>query len=188
MLFIIIGAFAFILMFIYDFNQIRENKIPFINSFFIIGVIILTACSIFLIFKDIIKESYSVINIIGIIGSIIFLILMIFALFINLPAKKTYVEANNKNETISTGMYSLCRHPGVLAFFFCYFFFYLAIKTQTMLIAWLVWSALDFIYAIIQDCIIFPKTLSGYDEYRKSTPFIIPDLNSIRCFFGKKSG
>jgi protein-S-isoprenylcysteine O-methyltransferase Ste14 len=188
MLFVIIGVFAFFLMFLYDLNQIKENKIKFLNSFFIIGILILTVCSVFLIVKGIIKEAYNIFNIIGIIGSIIFFIFMFFALFINLPVKKTYVETGDKNITITTGLYALCRHPGVSAFFLCYFFLYLATKTQAMLFAWLVWSLLDIIYAFIQDCYIFPKTLSGYNEYRKNTPFLIPDLKHIRSFFGKKSG
>lgn len=188
MIFVFLGAFSFVLMIIYDFNQISKNKKTFLNSFFLLGVFILIVCTLFLL-SEFFMINIGILNIIGIVGGLIFLSIMIFALFFNLPVKKTYgkdkTENSVKNQTVTTGLYSLCRHPGVLAFFFCYFFFYIAVQTKAMLYAWLIWSAFDVIYVIIQDKYIFPKTLSGYHEYKESTPFLIPNLKSIRSFLRK---
>lgn len=189
MIFVFFGVIAFIFMLVYDFNQIRENKLSVLNSFFFIGVFILTSCTAYLLINGIFKASYSVLNIIGITGGLIFFILMIFTLFFNLPIKITYVmtEKKEKNSTITTGMYALCRHPGVLTFFLSYFFFYLATEKQAMFFAWLIWTMLDIIYVYIQDRFIFPKTLFGYNEYCKTTPFLIPNLKSLHRFFGNKT-
>ena len=47
----------------------------------------------------------------------------------------------------------------------------------------LLFSLMDLIYVILQDIWIFPKILNGYEAYRKTTPFLVPNYRSIsRCF------
>lgn len=188
MIFVFLGSFSFVLMVLYDLNQLRRNKNSFLNSFFILGFCILFICSVLLL-SDLFNRDITFINITGFVAGLIFLTVMIYALFFNLPFKKTYNHSKSKNDiknqTITTGLYALCRHPGVLAFILCYLSFYIATQTKAMLYAWLIWSALDIVHVAIQDIYIFPKTLSGYDEYKKSTPFLIPSLNSVRRFLGK---
>lgn len=82
---------------------------------------------------------------------------------------------------ISTGSYGLCRHPG-------FWWFSIAVvilgarnlAKSTMLIPTLItifiMIAADLLLILIQDCYTFPRILTGYDEYRKAVPFLLPDM------------
>jgi hypothetical protein len=80
-------------------------------------------------------------------------------------------------------MYALCRHPGVIWFFFLYLFLFLSTGTKVMLQAWIVWTVMDIIHIYVQDKWIFPKSLCDYQVYQGNTPFLIPSIASIKkCF------
>ncbi|MEG0755259.1 MAG: hypothetical protein RR450_02585 [Oscillospiraceae bacterium] len=55
-----------------------------------------------------------------------------------------------------------------------------------MLWAFLLFTAADVLYVVIQDRYIFPKTLSGYADYQKTTPFLIPTPTSLRAMLRKQ--
>ena len=42
------------------------------------------------------------------------------------------------------------------------------------------YSFLDLLYVIFQDFWTFPRTFTGYDAYKDSTPFLLPSAASIR--------
>ena len=83
---------------------------------------------------------------------------------------------------MTTGVYALCRHPGVWGFFFMYLFLFLASGNELMLFATIVWTTLDVVHVWIQDVYFFSKTLVGYEDYQKTTPFLMINAKSVaRC-------
>lgn len=178
---LVIGSFAFVCLIVFDFNKIY-GKYNALNAFFAIGVGFLIYASITLI------THYPADFAVQLVYQILFALMsalsglfMLYALFGALPFTKTYVEVNDNN-VIDTGVYALCRHPGVWGFFFMYFFAFLASGRFIVLIACLVWTGLDIIHVWLQDIIFFPKMLKGYPEYQKSTPFLLFNSQSIqRC-------
>jgi len=182
MIYITIGVLAFLLFIIYDINSIiMKNK--YLNSCFFLGFLLLAAATI-----GIVITSWDLIIIdllrMGIYGTLaaIFLFLLIYTLFFALPFKNTYVETKSNPEVCQNGIYALCRHPGVLWFMGFYIFFGLALKVPLLISAAVIFSVLNLFYVIFQDQWTFMKIFGNYDTYKLDTPFIIPNLKSIkRC-------
>lgn len=110
------------------------------------------------------------------------LMMITFALFINLPFRKTYVNTGVGDKLIKTGLYALVRHPGI--YWVALFFFSLVFisKSYIMLIAAPIFVFLNTALVIVQDKYFFPKMFTGYDEYQQETPMLVPNRRSIRAF------
>ena len=178
MTYILIGCLAFILFLIFDLNKLNRYY-KHLNLSFILGLSLLLFCTIALLVID---DKNWVLPFLKIgAGFIAFLslLMLIYTLFGAMPFKQTYIETK-RNTVIRTGMYALCRHPGVLWFFLFYLFLGLAAGSKLILVAALVWTSLDIIYVYIQDRWIFPGTLEDYDLYQKNVPFLIPDSASVK--------
>jgi len=117
------------------------------------------------------------------------LLMITLALFINLPFRKTYVEAGVGNKLVKTGLYALIRHPGVYWVASSFFSLVLVSKSSLMLIAAPVFVFLNTVLVIVEDRYFFVKMFDGYREYQKETPMLVPNRKSIRAFLNsmKKS-
>lgn len=110
------------------------------------------------------------------------LFMIMLALFINLPFRKTYVEAGVSNRLVKTGLYALVRHPGVYWVATFFFSFVLISRSSMMLIAAPVFVFLNTAFVVIEDKYFFVKMFKGYTEYQKETPMLIPNRRSIKAF------
>ena len=110
------------------------------------------------------------------------IMMITFALFINLPFRKTYVDPGVGDKLIKTGLYALVRHPGV--YWVALFFFSLVAisKSHLMLIAAPIFVVLNTVLVIMQDKYFFPKMFEGYDEYQQEAPMLVPNRRSIKAF------
>jgi protein-S-isoprenylcysteine O-methyltransferase Ste14 len=187
MTYLITGCLAFAFLVVFDFNKIKL-RISFLNTLFALGSGLLLISSIMLLIDT--PRDFDV----PILGVVFFSLLsmvsglfMFYALFGALPFKKTYVEVTH-NKVIDSGLYALCRHPGVWGFFFMYFFAFLASGRWVVLTACILWTGFDILHVWLQDVYFFPKMLEGYDQYQQTTPFLIFNPQSLqRCAntFGK---
>ena len=109
----------------------------------------------------------------------IFLALLIHALFFALPAGDSYARQAAKRRACTTGVYALCRHPGVLWFAGLYLCLWAAAGLP--LAAAAAFCALDVLLVIFEDLVVFPARLEGYDDYRRTTPFLLPNRGSLRA-------
>ena len=105
---------------------------------------------------------------------------LIYCLFFALPFSDTYTAPEQGRQVCRSGVYALCRHPGILCFFVMYLFWGLAALPTRLLLQGMVWSLLNLAYAWFQDRVTFPKTFSDYPDYRQEVPFLIPTPASIR--------
>ena len=105
-----------------------------------------------------------------------------FALFINLPFRKTYVDTGVGDKLIKTGLYALVRHPG--AYWVAMFFFSLVFisRSYIILIAAPIFVVLNTALVIMQDKYVFPKMFESYDKYQQETPMLVPNRRSIKAF------
>lgn len=182
MLYIVMGLLAFLLFVAYDINSVTaKNKI--INSFFFLGSFLLIMATVGIIissFQDI-KWDWPWLSIFAIMA-VVFLSLLIYTLFFALPFNETYLKSHTSATVYRNGFYALCRHPGVLWFVGFYFFLWLTLKIPLLLAAAIIFSCCNFGYIVFQDNWTFTRVFSDYHEYKKQTPFIIPNLQSIkRC-------
>jgi len=182
LIYMILGCLAFVFLVIFDLNKIiLFNKI--FNLFFPIGIVVLGISTVAILFGDF-ESFYVSIYLRWFFGlmSLISLLLMLYCLFLALPFAKTYQELEKENTVIDTGVYALCRHPGVIWVFLFYVFLGLASAKVMMLGAALVWNAMNVLYVFVQDRFIFPQMLTGYQSYQERVPFIIPNADSIRNY------
>jgi protein-S-isoprenylcysteine O-methyltransferase Ste14 len=180
MIFISFGCLAFIFLYIFDFNKIIFWHKD-LNICFAAGVALLAVTTMGILFSS--HKSFEAPVLLELffgLLSIIALLLTLYSLFFALPFGKTYIDVEKRAPVIDTGMYALCRHPGVIWFFFFYLFLWLASGKIVMMWAGIIWTVMDIIHVYVQDRWLFPKTLNGYEQYKRKIPFLIPSLGSIK--------
>ena len=118
------------------------------------------------------------------IGAMCFLALLIYTLFFALPFEETYCEDNKLRAAYTEGMYGVCRHPGVLWFagaYLCMWGMFGGWKQGIYFLLMIFWN---YLYIIFQDLWTFPQTFFNYREYQKTTPFLMPNRDSIKkCLY-----
>ena len=177
-MFLIIGCMSFVVMCLGDIFYLKTNN-RYVRLFFPLGLLCCLASTFYFCIKSnfLLYRSLPII-IVFIVFSIIFLFLLIYSLFFALPSTDTYSVNGTIKKTCDNGVYALCRHPGIIWFSL----FYLSLWGAG-LVPWyisLIFSVENLIYAIVQDIYIFSKTIPRYNEYKKNTPFLIPNINSIK--------
>jgi protein-S-isoprenylcysteine O-methyltransferase Ste14 len=102
--------------------------------------------------------------------------LLIWSVFLEIGIEKRKRKLGPA-DTVVSGTYSLCRHPG----FWWFTFFLVSMGALKDFSAYfptiLLMIAFDLLLIVIEDCYTFPKVFRGYDDYKKSVPFLIPRLN-----------
>ncbi len=122
-----------------------------------------------------------------VLGWVLFVIsapLLVVSLFTNLPFYRTYVRAGVGERLVTSGLYSLVRHPGVPALTLLLAAVLLVSRARLMLAALPVLVGVDIALVYIQDRFIFGRMFAGYAEYRRRTPMLIPNRQSISDFIG----
>lgn len=167
------GAVAFGLFVLYDLNQIGDNR-KIIRFFFPLGIVILLVLSIVIAAysRPVTDLSLGLRLVFGALAAAS-MAMLCYTLFFAVPFDAAYVKGS-KQKLETCGVYGMCRHPGVLFLAGTYLFVALALNKQDLLIAGAVFSVYNVVYVVIQDLLIFPKIFEGYEEYRRSTHFLLP--------------
>jgi protein-S-isoprenylcysteine O-methyltransferase Ste14 len=110
------------------------------------------------------------------------LTMITFALFVNLPFRRTYVDTGVGDKLIKTGLYALVRHPGV--YWVTAFFFSLAFisKSSLMMIVAPIFAVVNIALVIFQDKFFLIRMFEDYDQYQRETPMLIPNRRSFKAF------
>lgn len=109
--------------------------------------------------------------------------LLLYTLFAALPAGGSGMlppDGASLRPLVDTGVYALCRHPGVLWLGGFYLFAWCAAGGRALLAAFVLFTGLDVLYVWWQDRVVFPRSIRGYCEYRQTTPFLWPTPASLR--------
>lgn len=180
---LLIGFMGFILFFIYDYNSYHWRK-DWGKWLFSIGNGFVALATVLMVYEQLhYVNSHPAQLLIGIAMAIGFFTLLMYTLFYALPFELTYVELTDRIPIVNTGVYALCRHPGVLWFFGAYSSLALVFPTLSMLFFSLALTTLNLLYIIYQDLVVFPQTISDYALYKSTTPFLIPTPASITACF-----
>lgn len=166
---IYLGCTAFILLTLFDLNKIYKWH-AFLNILFPLSIALL----IYALFRILMIHDQSQVftsNVWFYALVLIGAIEQVYALFFALPANKTYVSLNDI-QVIDTGLYALCRHPGVWGFIIMAIGFVFATGSCLVLWAALFWTSFDLLHIWIQDRFIFPISITGYQDYRLRVPFL----------------
>ncbi len=113
------------------------------------------------------------------------LYLMLHSLYISLPFRRTYVASGVKQELVTSGLYSLVRHPWLLFYALTMVSLLLVFQTRLLMVAIPAWITLDIMLVVIQDRYFFSRMFSGYAAYRSTTPMFIPNKTSWNAFISQ---
>jgi len=113
----------------------------------------------------------------------LFILLLIYSLFLEVHFTKTYGKKEHNSELVTTGTYALSRHPGVLWLFLVFMGLFLATGRSSLFMAGFVFTVINIFYVVLQEVAIFPKLFKDYGDYQKTTPFLLPTLESIKRMF-----
>ena len=175
----ILGISAFVFMFVFDIlsmNHKKKSKYIFMIS----GPALLIIGSILIVRRETAFLLPTSLRIFFGAMAILFLLLLIYSVVIEV-GKNTY-QYNNKPQLITDGTYALSRHPGVLWMFGLYSALAFTLAHTELLIAAFVFTTVNCMYVYIQEKIIFTHIFNDYKSYQEDTPFILPNIKSIKAF------
>ncbi|MFC1865452.1 methyltransferase family protein [Chloroflexota bacterium] len=182
MLYIGIGILGFVIIHLFDLVSIK--KIPY----GIKPIVWTSGCTILiygLVKISLFSDSLRIPNLVIWVGWALFAVsvtMIILALFVNLPFRKTYIQAGVGDKLIKNGLYALVRHPGVYWETLFLFSLVLISKSHIMLIGAAILFVLNTALVVLQDRYYFPRMFKGYNQYQKETPMLLPNRQSLRAF------
>lgn len=172
------AVLAFIAFFLFDVNSVRL-RLRTLQILFPLGalcLLIATWTEARTAFQQ--TAPLDGIDFVWLAFSAIHAILLVYALFFAIPFSASYTNSLNVGpRTVTrTGLYGMCRHPGVWFLACSMFFLALAMSTSRMWLFVGLVSALNLLYVGFQDVWTFPHIFSDYDDYRQCIPFLLPRL------------
>ena len=173
----LLGLGAFALFFLSDYNDWRLRKKQ-LKLFFPLGGVLLAAAVWLRWGETVPVVSGWLRGVVFLLGAV-FLGLLVYTLFFAIPLEASYARPGEKRSVCTTGVYALCRHPGVLWFMGLFACLWLAAGLPLMDAA--VYCILNVCLVWFEDRCVFPELLEGYEAYQAATPFLIPNGGSIRA-------
>lgn len=175
---LVLGTAGFFLYLIYDINSVKWKN-PIMQKFFCIGSLCVIASTVWMMMASRNAGRMKPIVWISVLAGILFFALLIYTLFFALPFEDTYLKESGKRMAYTEGMYGLCRHPGVLWFAGLYLCLWGISGSLSQGIFFIFMILCNVFYVIFQDLWTFPQTFINYAEYKRKTPFLIPNRESI---------
>lgn len=179
MLFTVVGIFGFLGFLLFDLfslNKMVTWKYVAIS----VGLFLIVLSTVLIVRYPSTMIVPLPLRVVGLILAVLFTALLIYSVFVEVGLS-TYRRFSESN-LVTSGTYSLVRHPGVIWLFLAYFFASLYFANEYLLITAFVWTFVNTVYIMIQEELILVKLFQDYEQYRRTTPMIIPNLTSIRRF------
>ena len=173
----LLGLCAFLLFFLSDYNDWRLAR-PELKACFPLGGVLLAVGTVLEARQGVPLAAGWLRGLFFALAAV-FLALLVYTLFFALPVEASYAHPGGKRPACTTGVYALCRHPGVLWFVGLYGCLWVAAGLPLWEAA--VYSGLNVLLVLFEDRCVFPARLEGYREYQRTTPFLLPDRRSIRA-------
>lgn len=180
----LLGLGGFALFFLSDYNDWRPAS-PALKACFPAGGLLLAAGTVLETWRGTPPTAGWLRGLLFVLGAV-FLALLVHALFFALPVQASYAGPGKKRPACTTGVYALCRHPGVLWFAGLYGCLWLAAGLPLWEAA--VYSGLNLLLVVFEDRCVFPARLEGYGAYQADTPFLLPTRRSIRACWKMNGG
>ncbi len=180
------GIIGFIFFIVFDLNKIYWNSRA-LNLSFVLGAVLLIGSTGYCVKNSdfaALLAHFGIWQIITLLGLLLSAAALVYVLFFALPFEDTYMESEGL-PLMDKGVYGACRHPGFWMFALCYLFLALFCSNMHLLYCGIIYSICNFLYIVIQDIYIFPKYIQGYQDYKKTVPFLVPTGKSLRSAFTK---
>ncbi len=108
-----------------------------------------------------------------------FLFLLVISLLVEPPLRQGLRGGTMR--LVKTGTYALVRHPGVLWFLLFHLSLFGVTGARALPAAAFLWTALNIGLVAAQERLFLSRMFgASYEEYRRSVPFLIPTVTSVR--------
>ena len=108
---------------------------------------------------------------------------MFYSIMIEIPFRKGWVDQGHTDQIVTTGTYSLARHPGVIWFSFAIIATAIATRSKRALLAAPIMIAGDIAHVTFQEQAVLTNVFGdAYREYQRTTPFLVPTVASFTKF------
>ncbi len=175
----LVGCLGFALFFIADLNDALFRR-KYLAVAFPAGAVLLTAGCVFQLDVSAAAAAPGPLRVLLWALAAAFTALLIYSLFFCFSAGQAYAAPGTKREVCRRGMYRLCRHPGVLWLFFAMLCLCLGAGLPPASLA--AYTGLNLLLVLFEDLWVFPRVLLGYDDYRRSVPFLFPTpASALAC-------
>lgn len=102
---------------------------------------------------------------------------MVYSIAVEIPFRRAWIDRGHLGDLVTTGTYSVSRHPGVLWTLLWVPCAGLAARSRDLLRYWPVILVADVLHVWIQDRFILPRVFGGeYRAYQQRVPFLFPRL------------
>ncbi len=173
MIYIGLGIIGFAMLFVADYCGVKDKGfLKYLSAFS--GTFLITSASVIILTRGYNYNLLISYRLIALVFMLLSFLLMIYSVVIEVS------KNNSEKKLVTTGTYALTRHPGVLWFLLYYVLGSFVFADYMILIAGIVWTVMNIIYVVLQERIIFNKIFADYEEYKKTTPMIIPTISSIQ--------
>jgi len=167
-----LGIAAFLMFFLGDYNDWRlKNRL--LRSCFYVGIVMLAAATAGLCIQYDSSPLTGRFRLLFGFFSLVFGSLTLYAVL-----SVSFMGGGSEKNVYTGKLYALCRHPGFL--FFVPLYICLWLSAGFPLYAAAVYCGLNLMLILFEDMFVFPAFLQGYNEYKQTTPFIIPGITTIR--------
>lgn len=177
-----LGALAFGLMFLSDYAQVLHGRRG-AGILFPAGGVLLALSTLVLAANALRRYDHGSWSLVCGAGALLMLVLLVYTMFFALPAGGSSVTTARQDELrplVDTGVFALCRHPGVLFLGGFYACLWGALGGWALGLAFVLFTLLDAAYAAWQGRYVFPRSIRDYDAYCAVTPRFLPNIRSLR--------
>lgn len=177
-----LGALAFGLMVLSDYAQVLRGRRG-AGALFPAGGVLLVLSTLVLSADALRRYDHGPWSLVCGAGALLMLALLLYTLFFALPAGGSSAATAQKDELrplVDTGVFALCRHPGVLSLGGFYACLWGALGGWALGLAFVLFTLLDAAYAAWQGRYVFPRSIRDYAAYRAVTPRFLPTARSLR--------
>ena len=176
----LLGILGFICFFIADFND-RKMHEKLLSWSFSCGAVMLAAAVLLQLsfLQDTVLHGFWLIALILLLSAGCF-IMLIKCLFFSFPASDAYCEPGKIRPVYDKEMYGICRHPGF--WWMLFLMIGLSLIAEFPVSSLVIYTICNLLLILYEDRIVFPEILSGYEQYKKRVPFLIPALSRKRSF------
>jgi len=151
---------GFVLLFLQDLSQMKKRRGA--SVFGLLGGLLTVAGLAFSCSWEL--RGLTRDRLVCLIGAALTALLEIYVVFI--------AVGKNGGKVVDTGLYGFCRHPGFWIFFLMTMFMEgCPGLSRTALI---VSNLLNFFLIVLEDLIVFPRSIEGYTDYKKHVGFLAP--------------
>jgi protein-S-isoprenylcysteine O-methyltransferase Ste14 len=119
---------------------------------------------------------------VGLILIVLSSIILLSTLFVAIPFYQTYLATGAGSKLIRKGPYAMVRHPWIWGYLALLLSLVLLSQSRPMLAAASIYALIALFGATVQDRFSFGRMFPRYQDYRHTTPMLIPNRNSITNF------